>query len=331
MAKAAKHLEYYERELIAELRAVGRSLGYIAEILERAKSTISSELRRNSRNGRYNPAIAEVLARKRASKARIILKMDYPEIREYVESGLKKQWSPEQISGRMKVDHPAADGPRISHETIYLWIWDNKRAGGEWYRKLRHGSKPRRKRSGRGMRVKIRGRVGIEERPLSVDLRHFVGDWEGDTVLGGIGKGLFAGWAERKTGYYCLAPMKDKSAASLNDAILGRFSRSPELPIRTVTLDNGTEFAEHGKLSEAWSAKVFFAHPYSSWERGVNENTNGLLRQYFPKGMDLRKVTRERIAEVENLLNNRPRKRLAYRTPAEEMARLTRRSRGVRF
>lgn len=258
-------------------------------------------------------------------------KMSCPAIRKYVENGLKKQWSPEQISGRMKVDYPGVGAPRISYETIYVWIWREKREGGLWRKQLRHGSKPRRKRSGRGERVKMRGRVGIEERPLSVDLRHFVGDWEGDTVLGGIGKGLLASWAERKTGYYCLAPMKDKSAASLNRAILERFSRSPELPIRTVTLDNGTEFAEHAKLSEAWKAKVFFAHPYSSWERGVNENTNGLLRQYFPKGMNLRQIGKERIAEVENLLNNRPRKRLAYRTPAEEMARLTRRSRGVRF
>lgn len=331
MAKGMGHLEYFERELIAELRFEGESIGYIAELLGRSKSTISDELSRNSRDGRYNPCVAEALARRRQAKPRVPDKMDCPEIRAYVEKGLKNQWSPEQISGRMRLDFPSSLGMRISHERIYLWVWEDKADGGLWYKELRHGSKPRRRRCGRGKRTVIRNRVGIEERPISVDLRHFVGDWEGDTVLGGVGKGLFASWLERKTGFYCLAPMPDKSAASLNRSIIERFSENPELPIRTITLDNGTEFAAHEKLSQALNAKVFFAHPYSAWERGANENANGLLRQYFPKGMDLRKIPQERIAEVENLLNNRPRKRLNYRTPAEAMKKLTRHATGVRI
>ena len=223
----------------------------------------------------------------------------------------------------MRLDYPGSCLLRISHECIYQWIWEDKVRGGLWYKELRHGRKPRRRRRGRGVRTLIRNRVGIEVRPRSVDVRHFIGDWEGDTVWGGMGKGLFASWLERKTGFCCLAPMPAKSAALLNRSIIERFERNPEFPIRTVTLDNGSEFAAHEKLAEAWNAKIFFAHPYSAWERGANENANGLLRQYFPKGMDLRHVTRKRIAEVENLLNNRPRKRLRYPTPAEIMTKRT--------
>ena len=257
MAKGVGQLSYDEREMIAKLRFDGFGISGIAVILGRSKSTISEELNRNSRNGRYNPVIAEALARRRKSRPRVMDKMDYLKIREYVENGLKKQWSPEQISGRMKVDFPCCKRHRISHERIYQWIWTDKHNGGLWYKELRYGRKPRRHRCRCGARRRIKNRIGIEERPLSVDMQYYVGDWEGDTIWGSTGKGLFASWLKRKTGYCCLAAMFNKSSASLNHAIMARFERDPWLPIRTVTLDNGTEFSGHETLSKRWSAGLF--------------------------------------------------------------------------
>ena len=321
MAKNYNHLTRGERLRIRQLRTESNSLAFIAQALGRSKSTISEELRRNQYRGSYVPAMADSMARKRRKQPRRQRKIDCPELRADVEAGLARQWSPEQIAGRLRRDFPRSPARRISHEAIYQWLWEDKRAGGTWHRHLRQSNRKRKKRrTGRESRGRIIGRVGIEQRPASVDSRRFMGDWEGDTVVGHRHQGLVATWVERKSRYTCLALMEDKKAKTLNHAILARFKANPSLPMRTTTLDNGREFSDHAVLAEAWGAKIFFARPYHSWERGLNENTNGLLRQYFPKGTNFLQVTTQRLAEVEELLNNRPRKILAYRTPAEVMA-----------
>lgn len=265
--------------------------------------------------------MANSMARKRRKQPRRQRKINCPEIRAAVEAGLSQQWSPEQIAGRLRREHPHSPQRWISHEAIYQWLWEDKRAGGTGHKHLRQSNRKRKKRrTGRELRGRIIGRVGIEERPAAVDTRRFMGDGEGDTVVGSHHQGLVATWAERKSRYTGLAPLADKRAQTLNAAILARFEAEPRLPMRTTTLDNGREFAGHAELAKAWNAKIFFARPYHSWERGLNENTNGLLRQYFPKSTNFLEVTPKRLAEVEALLNNRPRRILNYRTPAEVMA-----------
>jgi len=332
MAKDYTHLTRGERLRIQQLRGEKRSVSFIAAALGRAKSTIAEEVRRNRYRGAYVPLMADSMARKRRKQPRRQRKIDCPDIRAAVEAGLHRQWSPEQIAGRLRREHPRSPERWISHEAIYQWLWDDKRAGGTWHKHLRQSNRKRRKRrTGREWRGRIVGRVGIETRPASVDTRRFLGDWEGDTVVGSRSRGLVATWAERKSRYTCLAPLADKRAETLNAAIQARFHAEPRLPMRTTTLDNGREFAAHAELAKAWNARIFFARPYHSWERGLNENTNGLLRQYFPKSTNFLTVTPERLAEVEALLNNRPRRILNYRTPAEVMASHLLRPPGVRL
>lgn len=320
----AKHLCYEERAEMALLLSHGHSFGFIAKALGRAKSTIYSEARRNTSPGaHYRAAPAEDLARQRAQKPRTTRKMQDAPLREYVQEKLAHKWSPEQIAGRIARDFPQRTSMRISHETIYKWIWERKKAGDEWHSHLRqaHKKRGRRWRRSRETRGKIRGRTSIDERPSSVDSRRFVGDWEGDSLVGMGRKSSVATWVERKCRYTCLALVEGTGPAVFNKRVLQRFSSQPELPIRTVTVDNGREFTAHAALSVAWHAPIYFAHPYHSWERGLNENTNGLLRQFYPKGTDFRQVSRADIAEKERLLNTRPRKCLQYRTPEEAMAR----------
>lgn len=324
----AKHLSHAERRVIAQLASYNRSCGFIARQLGRARSTIFAELRRNTPPGQYYQAApAHAMAKARARKPRVAAKMHNPLLLAYVQEKLSLKWSPEQISGRLRREHPQLC---VSHETLYKWIWAGKQSGLDWHTHLRQARKKKsgRRRCGRDNRGRIRDRVSIDERPKSVDSRRFAGDWEGDTVTGCKRKSSVASWVERKYRYACLALVNGTGPQKVNAAIIERFARTPLLPIRTVTLDNGREFTAHMELSKAWGAKVYFAHPYHSWERGLNENTNGLLRQFYPKGTDFRQVTEEELARVEYLLNTRPRKCLQYRTPMEamEMALARRRS-----
>jgi len=326
----AKHLVFEERIRICEMRRQGFSYQKIADALSRAKSTIREEVVRNTQYTQYNPFTAEEKARKKARKPRVRRKMIRHPLREFVLAHLKKAWSPEQIAGRLKLLHPRTPSERISAETIYKWIWTQKSKNRHWYKHLRTGLKKRRRHRAFGKndpRGRMKGRVDIDRRPKSVDSRRFLGDWEGDTFVGRGGLGRIASWVERKTRYVCLAVMEGHKSRDLNKAILGRFKESPELPVRTVTLDNGHEFFAHLELCSAWGCQTYFAHPHHPWERGLNENSNGLLRQFFPKSRDLRDVSREELAEAERLLNTRPRKCLQYRTPEEVMAKMLARTR----
>ena len=287
-----RHFTIEEREIIALRLAEGENPTQIAEELGRHHSSVSTEIQRNSIEGVYYPFKAQILAERRRRESKSPWKMEDPRIVEYVKRGLKQHWSPEQIAGRMEKDFPGDEEIRISHETIYAWIRDDKQRGGHWRSFLRQSGRKRRKRYGTGEnRGKIKGRVDIDERPKEVEDKKRLGDWEGDTVEGAKGTGYLTTMVDRKSQYLALGKSKTKQADVIRRTICRSFRRHKNLPCETVTLDNGKEFAEHEKLGENLGGDVYFAKPYHSWERGLNENTNGLLRQYFPKGTDFSKIT----------------------------------------
>ena len=227
-----------------------------------------------------------------------------------VEALIRKDWSPEQICGRLE----AEQGIRISHEYIYLYIYADKRSGGDLYLRCQ---KQRRKRYGsydcRGI---IRNRISIDERPSIVDAKGRFGDWEGDTVIGKQHRGALVTLVERKSLYTVIGAVCRKTAGAVCEAIVAGLAPYKDR-VHTLTYDNGREFSEHERMAAELDAHIYFAHPYSSWERGANENTNGLIRQYFPKGQDLTAVSEAEIEYVMNQLNHRPRKTLGFRTPYE--------------
>lgn len=320
MAKGFTHLTLEERNWIRILRLLGVSLRGIARFLDRSPSTISEEIARHKHHNGYEPIRAHGHAKVVRKKPRKPHKMDNQVIETYVKKGLRQFWSPEQIAGRMRLDYPDSPEMRISPECIYQWIAEDKARGGKWYTYLRINNKKRRYYRVKGSRRNnIANRKWIEERPASVDTRQRYGDWEADTVEGAPQKGRIATLVERKTFYTLIAKMDSKHARCFNDVLLERIDGT-HLPMRTITADNGAEFAGHKELEEHIQAKVYFAQPYCPWQRGLNENTNRLIRQYFPKKTDFTLVTKEQVALIENALNNRPRKKLAYRTPAEAMA-----------
>jgi len=236
----------------------------------------------------------------------------------YVKHKLKDDWSPEIIAEKLKIDYPDDEQMRISHETIYRWVYLDARAGGSLYHHLRRRRKKRRKqkRYGSGRRF-IPGRVSISERPDIVETRERFGDWEGDTIEGSKSSGYMLTHVERKSRYLIAAKLLDKRAETLTLKSTKAFWRIPKKMRKTLTVDNGKEFAGFKKLEDKTGLTVYFADPYSAWQRGTNENTNGLLRQYFPKGTDFRTVTEQDLAFAVKKLNHRPRKCLNYQCPYE--------------
>lgn len=236
----------------------------------------------------------------------------------YVKRKLMQDWSPEEIVGRLMVDYPKNIKMRISHETIYQWIYTDAINGGDLYTHLRRLHKKRRKQrhygSGRGL---IPGRVSIRKRLEAVDSRQRFGDWEGDSVEGAKGTGGIASHVERKSRYLIAAKLPDKTANTMTIASARAFQRIPKNMRKTLTVDNGKEFSLFKELEDKTDLCIYFADPYSAWQRGSNENTNGLLRQYFPKGTNFRNVTKIILALVVKKLNHRPRKCLNYQTPHE--------------
>lgn len=315
-----KHFSIEEREIIAIRLAEGVNPSRMAKELGRHHSSVIAEIKRNNIDGDYFPARAQALADRRRSESKEPWKMVDPRIASYVKRCLKCCWSPEEIAGRMEKDFPDNNEMRISHETIYAWIREDKRLGGKWRSYLRQSGKKRRKRYGSSdNRGRIVGRVDIDKRPKIVDRRARLGDWEGDTVEGAKGSGYLVTLVDRKSKYLVLGFSKTKEAETVRRAVERSYRRHGELPCKTLTLDNGKEFADHQRLSANLELEIYFAKPYHSWERGLNENTNGLLRQYFPKGMDFGRITPSYLRKVEAELNARPRKTLNYRTPEEVM------------
>jgi IS30 family transposase len=285
-------------------------------------STICRELKRNQVAASYLPAQAQALADERRRESKGPWKLEQPELAAFVKEGLREYWSPEEIAGRWRKGHRRARREWVSHQCVYDWIWRQKAQGQRWHRYLRRAHKKRRKRQeSPERRGRIAGRVGIEERPAIVEQRKRLGDWESDRMEGSGSTAGLASHVERKSRYTVLAALADGKAATFNDGTIQAFARHGGLPLRTTTADNGKEFAAHAELAAVLGLDVYFARPYHAWERGTNENTNGLVRQFFPKGLDLRQVTARQVEHVEDLLNNRPRKCLGYRTPLEVIRR----------
>jgi IS30 family transposase len=285
----------------------GFSYREIGNRLKVSHSTISREVRRNKIHGTHY--LPEVAQSKMVKRRRSAAKYSVPALTiMLVEFGLNAKWSPEQIAGVGKLI-----GQPVSHEWIYGYVQRDKLTGGKLYKQLRHGRRQYRK-GGRVKRVIIPNRVGIEHRPAIVDKKKRFGDWEADTVLGKNGTGAIVSLVERKSKFYLIRKVPAKSAAEVSRAMVGMLWRYRS-HVHTITADNGTEFCGHELVAEKLKTDVYFANPYSSWERGLNENFNGLLRQYISKGTDLSTVTDEQVAQAQRALNLRPRKCLGYKQP----------------
>lgn len=323
-----KHFSIEEREVIQLMWWERRSVRSIAEALNRSPSSVSREMRRNfpKEHKRYTPRIAHnrALAKRKCRGRKDRLKNKT--IREYVVSHLKLRWSPEQISGRMKRDDIGNISPEAIYQYIYAQVhrngWGLVRRGHEDLRSYLRRRKKRRTHKGsrRCQRIfKTKG-ISIEERPLVVTQKKRVGDWEGDSVESSDHKPGVNTLLERKTGFFLVTKVKDKTSSSTTRAVATRMSTLPNRIKHTLTIDNGAENSDWQNLENQTGLKTFFAHAYSSHERGANENANGLLRDYFPKKTDFTTISDEEIAKVEYALNTRPRKRLNWSTPLEVMS-----------
>ena len=303
-----KQLIEGQRYQIEAYLSEGFSYREIGKRLKVSHSTISREVRRNRiRDNHYLPELAHAKTVKRRRQA---AKYSISALTiTFVEFGLNQKWSPEQIAGVGKII-----GHIVSHEWIYGFVQRDKLRGGKLYKQLRHGHRKYRKGS-YAKRVIIPNRVGIEYRPTIVEKKKRFGDWEVDTVLGKQGTGAIVSLVERQSKMYLIRKVPAKSAAHVAQAMVGMLWRYRR-HVRTITADNGSEFCDHELVADKLKTDIYFANPYSSWERGLNENFNGLLRQYIRKGTDLRTVTDKQIADVERALNARPRKCLGFKQPA---------------
>jgi transposase, IS30 family len=324
----ARYLDREERYEIARLTEAGLSQRQIGARLGRSASTICRELKRNAtpRTGGYQPERADRLAWQRQRRPKPSKLSRNPVLREEVQGMLDERYSPEQASGRLKVLHPDDPSMRVSHETIYqsLYVYPRGGLNRELRACLRSGRALRRPRGRADGRGKIVGSVPIGQRPPEVEGRLVPGHHEGDLVMGSqASNSAVATIVERTTGYLTLLPLPDgHTADAVADAVIDRMTQYPAWFARTLTWDNGCEMARHARIADATGIGVYFADPYSPWQRGSNENTNGLLREYLPKGTDLNAVTPAELQAIQDQLNDRPRKRFGFHTPREQLAKL---------
>lgn len=309
-------LSYEDRCQIHALWKRGLSHAEIAWDLAVHRSTIWRELRRNSMSTGYYIHCAQEKADERQQRRRCFPRKMTPKLVAFIEAKLKQGWSPQQISGWLK--HRQNKLPAVSHERIYQHVWRNKWEGGKLYRRLRHRGRKYRQCGTRysGGRGRIPNRVDIDERPAIVERKCRLGDWELDTVFGAKRKGALVSMVERRSKLVRLALVPQHKADIVAAAI--ETSLAPhKQKVLTMTMDNGLEFAKHVSFGKALQADTYFARPYNAWQRGLNEHTNGLVRQYFPKSMDFTRLKPDDVRMVEDLLNNRPRAVLGFRTPLE--------------
>ncbi len=311
--KHYKHLTSEQRYQISALLQTGISQSQIARSIGVSKSTISRELARNKGKRGYRPKQAHGFARARkAINSQTITDFSWA----YVEALLSRKYSPEQITGRLR--YLGWEGVP-SHERIYQYIYADKKAGGSLYKHLRC-QKTYRKRgyANRDRRGQIADRIDIAHRPLTADNRERLGDFEGDTVIGKGHRGVLVTLVDRATRETKIKALPNRKAAHVTRACIGMLR---DENTQSITFDNGKEFAEHQAIASALNTEIFFAKPYHSWERGTNENTNGLIRQFLPKSMPFDNVSDDEIQAIEDNLNNRPRKVLGYQTPLEVKSR----------
>ena len=314
------HVTKEQRYTICSMLNAGFSQTDIAKTIKKHKSTVSREIKRNAdkRSKSYKDELAQ-----RKYESRLVEKPKHSRftdsIIDYIEAKLKDKFSPEQIVGKARKDGIDC----VSHESIYQYIYADQKGGGNLYLNQRRKKKKRKKRLIKlDKRGQIQNRVSIKERPKIVDLKKRVGDFEIDTIIGANHKGAIVTINERRTGLVKLIKLKGKNADALTEKTIKALMPFKDI-IKTITADNGKEFAYHEKISKALEIKFYFADPYSSWQRGANENLNGLVRQYLPKKTNFEFVTTKQLKQIELDLNNRPRKRLGYNTPKEEFNLLT--------
>jgi len=307
-----RRVTYEDRCQIYALSKGGTSQKSIASVLGLSQSTVSRELRRNRGQRGYRFKQAEAKAQARQAIRRKPRKLT-ASVRRKVEAKLRQmRWSPEQISGWLR-----DQGIKLSHERIYQMIWQDKRDGGNLWRSLRRRGKRYNKRAGKNAgRGLIPNRIDISDRPAIVARKARLGDWEGDTVASAGHKGGLLTLVERKSLLTKISKLRRSTARATQRATVRRLKPIGNF-VHTITFDNGKEFAAHQGIAHALTAKIFFATPYHAWERGLNENTNGLIRDFFPKGTDFSTISNAEVAKVERLLNARPRKSLGFRSPQE--------------
>ena len=314
------HLTMNERNVIYRMQWQGYSNAEIARCLGRHRSTIGRECKRNrSYAGPYEPGTAQALAHSRRRSHLCRPKTGHHRLMAYVAEHLQNHWSPEQIAGRLFRCAPAAlKGLTISHTTIYRWIWSNPQRTLRFRPFLRIARKPRRKPYGKpSRRGQIMGKRSIDERPQEAEERRRLGDWEGDTIVGKGRKGYILTCVDRASRYLIARKLGICAAEPVAQCLRRTIRRLPGSKRHSLTLDNGREFARPAELERRLGLKVFFAHPYHAWERGTNENTNGLLRQYVPRDANLMVLTNEQLRSYVRALNHRPRKCLGYQSPFE--------------
>jgi len=312
------HLTEQERYVISHLSVARFSLREIGRRINRSHTTISRELKRAKVRHpwtTYWHDWAHPLAVERTSKARHYRRQKNLRLVRYVEARLHKQWSPEEISHRLRIEYPSDVSMRVSHETIYRWVYLDASVEGELYRNLRRRHKKRRRQTRYGRGRRFADRKCITQRPGVVETRERYGDWEGDTIEGKRSSGYIATMVERKSRFLLATKLENKKAETLTTESVRAFGPIPRKMRKTLTVDNGSEFAQFKSYEDKTGLEIYFAKPYAAWQRGANENTNGLLRQYFPKGSDFRKVTEEDVQQAVKRLNGRPRKCLNYQTP----------------
>jgi IS30 family transposase len=323
-----RYLDREERYEIARLREAGLGVREIGRRLARAPSTVSRELARHAgpRTGGYQPERAHRLAWERQRRPKPSKLAQNPVLRGRVQQLLDRRYSPEQVSGRLKVAYPDDPAMRVSHETIYqsLYLYPRGELRRELKACLRSGREIRRRRGRRETRGTIIGAVPIGQRPPEVQGRLVPGHHEGDLIMGSKASNSAVGTiVERTTGYLTLLPLHaGHDAASVADAIIERLGALPAWFAQTLTWDRGTEMARHQRITAATGIAVYFADPHAPWQRGSNENINGLLREYLPKGTDLSAWTPAQLQAIADELNDRPRKRFGYYTPREQLAKL---------
>jgi IS30 family transposase len=316
MSKSYQQLTEDERIEIYAMRQEGKTIPKIAEALGRNRASINREITRNSGQRSYRPKQAHRKAQERRTSKRKAVKMTEPTLA-YIHKKLAIEWSPDQISNMMRVDSEYTGHP-ISHERIYLYIWEDKRNGGALYEQLRIANKDKyRKRYGKNdYRGKIPNRKDIDKRPAIVDEKQRIGDWEADLVVGAGASGYLVTLVDRVSKLTLIGHVSHKTSESVTEEML-RMMRPHKDFVTTITFDNGREFSRHETVALELDCDCYFAKPYHSWERGLNENTNGLIRQYLPKKVPFPPISRSYLTFIMDRLNTRPRRLLDYATPSK--------------
>lgn len=320
---SSHHLTSMERGQIEALRNEGLGVRAIARKLNRSHSTVCRELRRNSSRNGYTAQTGQQRYEQRRKACRPAKKLRNRHLWNHVIERITSRWTPEQVANSLPLEYPDDPSMRISHEAVYQAIYTDERL-----HVLIHylpQARPKRRKRGQGKTRRgpsIPNRVGIEQRPPQVQNRERYGDWEGDTIVGATQRGFVVSLVERESLKTCLRKVQTKHAQPVSQAIIDALEDFPESWLQTLTFDNGTEFAHHQQIAQVLPVDIYFADPYASYQRGTNENTNGLVRRYLPKGTDFANITQKQLDAIADELNNRPRKKLAYRTPNQVFQKL---------